>query len=41
MSHRARVSYTWDSLLVSGFGLLWVGGLVFWGITAANRFGRC
>jgi acyl-lipid omega-6 desaturase (Delta-12 desaturase) len=27
-----RISYTWDSLLVAAFGVLWVGGLVVWGI---------
>ena len=27
-----RLSYTWDSLLVAGFGALWVGGLVVWGV---------
>jgi omega-6 fatty acid desaturase (delta-12 desaturase) len=27
-----RISYTWDSLLVAGFGTLWVGGLVLWGV---------
>ena len=29
---RRRISYTWDSLLVTGFGILWVGGLVLWGV---------
>ena len=27
-----RMSYTVDSLLVAGFGILWVGGLVLWGM---------
>jgi fatty acid desaturase len=31
-----RVSYTWDSLLVSAFGILWVGGLVLWGINTGR-----
>ncbi len=27
-----RISYTWDSILVSAFGLLWIGGLTVWGM---------
>src|ERR1700737_833734 len=31
-----RVSYTWDSLLVSAFGLLWVGGLWVGGLSGGE-----
>src|SRR5450759_931825 len=31
-----RVSYTWDSILVSVFGLLWIGGLTAWGMVSGK-----
>src|SRR6266851_749588 len=34
-----RISYTWDSLLVATFGILWVGGLVVWGIYSGRSIG--
>jgi omega-6 fatty acid desaturase (delta-12 desaturase) len=27
-----RTSYTWDSLLVASFAVLWIGGLIAWGL---------
>ncbi len=36
-----RISYTWDSLLVAAFGILWIGGLVLWGVYSGRSIGRC
>ena len=34
-----RISYTWDSLLVAAFGILWIGGLCLWGVYSGKSIG--